>query len=807
MEIDKFCKLKIDDKILLNPFAEGFPWTTFPEDHWPCAIVAKVITGPDLKSNSPEVTVQLEPYGERAFLGGANKEPFCVKSWQVLRALTADECNLPAQDQPRIAVDALTEQDKEVFAQGPSVFIAKQCRYRWLPQHGEMFSARDQNKSKNISDKGGMLALLQYRSFVSESLVALVGVLTKKYSTGVRRKQVAALVDSEMSPVDKMEYIAAVKPLVGNAPGSTQPTSDIDINTQGDGTEFAVCMFNSIFRQMHGGNEPGIVFDVNIYGKDFLPSFGGWPTRTKGEAANFIRPYFDHEFTDYHTEQKDAEIQIENAFVKLRRYSPKDMWEKFKQHCPKEFYSTLEEARKTHLKYAFWIAQAYNKKVAPKDVKEPDRKILLSGEEFLADKRIDPAELMATQNRFYEHFLMTEVEPRRDTFNLLKARQKLTASAPVGRHVGDLNTHTHGQAHKANALAKDEAEAEVDNAYLALRQAMSESLYFANEAYVTAGAVLQTVGGKQIKSKGVTSKRSGRPPQHIIAYTAHELMACIVDQLADIHKEAGRHFAEEGNENDVGGTLLACGKYIHRLLNAVKHLYLLFALAGLPNAKDGVPHNLFSKSPTEWVKFRKLGFGLEALKKRDFESDRQEITKVNKNPKNPEDSESLRELLVNKFSRDVINLEGENGDISFIENKENNKSGLAERLATIETSGLSYELNNQKIIIKKSDASSFYTFFDQFVAQILSDYLLYKSLNAGDLKSNFGDLPFTLARKVLTADGTEEEKKSPKQMERLVEDHADEMAVEDNELTEDEEQNWEENPVVGLIPKRPPRRR
>ena len=52
---------------------------------------------------------------------------------------------------------------------------------------------------------------------------------------------------------------------------STEATSDVDISTYGDGTEWTVKAFNFLFQALHDGTEPGLATDVNVYGTGFIP--------------------------------------------------------------------------------------------------------------------------------------------------------------------------------------------------------------------------------------------------------------------------------------------------------------------------------------------------------------------------------------------------------------------------------------------------------------------------------------------------------------------------------------------------------
>ena len=149
-----------------------------------------------------------------------DNKPFYVAPWLVLR-VAADKDK--ATDS---APNSLTTLDTQVINNHPSLFVATECNYRWLPSHGDdkpktsvrdrymiWEKEKDNNESEGISKGGGMLALLEYRPTLCEMLLAQVATLTKVYSTAVRRKQVK---DIKMSQFHKQAYIAAVSPQINN---------------------------------------------------------------------------------------------------------------------------------------------------------------------------------------------------------------------------------------------------------------------------------------------------------------------------------------------------------------------------------------------------------------------------------------------------------------------------------------------------------------------------------------------------------------------------------------------------------------
>jgi hypothetical protein len=146
-----------------------------------------------------------------------------------------------------------------------------------------------------------------------------------------------------------------------------------------------------------------------------------------------------------------------------------------------------------------------------------------------------------------------------------------------------------------------------------------------------------------------------------IAYGAHELAQSILDQLADIYKETKRHKSETTEdivkaEEQLGEAILGASKYIHRLFNAIKHLYLIIGIVEAyereqakqlqpDELRDAIWAGAFAKFPEKdfdnlpnFVILMRFGFGLEGLKKLEF--DLSDATS----------RQSFRDLLESRFS-------------------------------------------------------------------------------------------------------------------------------------------------------------
>jgi hypothetical protein len=644
----------------------------------------------------------------------------------------------------------------------PFGFIGQDCDWQWLPTHGDHpISVRDRlgrGTAEGINNDP-MRALLEYRAWVTQRLLEQVGQAAAVYAAS-RRTQYALSkrVDAERAAL----FASRITAFGGDIPGSTELTSDIDINTFGDGTEFAVKNFNALFRSLFAGNEPGIVFDVNIYGKDFLPRFEpkeAWKRKKAGNPPQVepevqIRPIFDHDFTSHETEKRDALRQLAHGFIKLRRYmvdtgtpldegSPESSWNAFcgyyrDKPAPGQTHRVmplLTVARNQHLvrnhlvytvataRAGALVADAFSHLLVYDNALEAR---YADSERLL--RAIDRTTLMAAQNALYEHALAHHVEDARLELSMLQFRRsEISGPAPASL------VHL------------------LDRAYLRLRQDISSSLYFANEAYATAGGVLQVVGGKQQKSRKVGVDYGKKQSFHNIAYTAHELMQSAVDQLADIHKEAHRHFAED--PTDLGGTMLATGKYIHRLFNALKHLYALMQRITVTDA-DGIRHDFKAAFPRPlvddddtWMTIRRFGYGLEGLKKAPrwpsaadcdaFVGDwnrRMQTKDVN-----------VPFLLAVKFGLDQNQLPACVQSATQA-NPRNPKAAAVEWLVDNLPIRINVTIGGETFAIKPSTMRparaalvqrNYYRYFNAFVQRAIDDYYDYLNVAEDDLKRSF----------------------------------------------------------------------
>ena len=102
-----------------------------------------------------------------------------------------------------------------------------------------------------------MQALLDYRSWLSTMLVDSLDPIAAEHIRNKRRAKAISMYSNLLKAEFYSAFALEAKPPAGNAPGSSDPTSDIDINTYNDGTEYLTAAFNDAFGRLCQGKESG----------------------------------------------------------------------------------------------------------------------------------------------------------------------------------------------------------------------------------------------------------------------------------------------------------------------------------------------------------------------------------------------------------------------------------------------------------------------------------------------------------------------------------------------------------------------
>ena len=149
-------------------------------------------------------------------------------------------------------------------ARQPEKYVEDHANNNWFQvkkqyEAGELKYKGDGKKSEEAVPEYGMDALLAYRSkIVTEPLLEEVKPLANEHERQTRRQiwndrpPKKPLSDNAPEAVERDRFIGQAPPLVADAPGSTKPKSDIDVNTSGGGSEFAVYWLNKEFRKRYG---------------------------------------------------------------------------------------------------------------------------------------------------------------------------------------------------------------------------------------------------------------------------------------------------------------------------------------------------------------------------------------------------------------------------------------------------------------------------------------------------------------------------------------------------------------------------
>ena len=370
-------------------------------------------------------------------------------------------------------------------------------------------------------------------------------------STGLRNTMMRKLLEFRDWHFD--EILKRVKATAGQddlkwgSEGSESLTSDIDVNLKGSRTEVAVARFNAAFRADGWAREPGVVYDVNVYAKDFMFSPGGTAVASTTRGAAPVRmPQKEGARTSIaqggvssqSAYERDTQDQLAWALVKARLHMSVLEWRKYVDKSGIDA-SVADLASR---RYETYMKELETQMAADAGTRMP----AVSGSTQLGPgtSRIESAALgmlpggsgdspalgveslkMQASNRVYERKLLAISEQREALKTLLEKANAAPASAIRERDVEDL-------------LSK-------------LRSVISEAALWSNEAYVTDAAVNHTVVGLQIGAA--------------ISQTVDELLIAVTENAADAIKESRRH------SDHAWEAAYKSAKYVWRMTDAAKN--------------------------------------------------------------------------------------------------------------------------------------------------------------------------------------------------------------------------------------------
>lgn len=334
--------------------------------------------------------------------------------------------------------------------------------------------------------------------------------------------------------------------------GSATLSSDIDVNLKGNHTELAVPLFNERFRQSRRlpqhkwDNEPGVVYDVNVYAIDFMHQFapneaGGRRTTQKeggreGRAQGGI--------ADAGLEKADRHEQMVTSLFKVRLFMDQDKWDAYQASTLRglqgagatEMVVAFEDAESRFAGYLGEMSEQMGIKIDAAVEKASGVDQLKAG---AAAKAPGPKHDHATESK-QENVLMVAA-------NRIYER-KLAAIHSKRAELKKLTGAMKG----ADEKQRRSIDRQIDELLLGLRGMVAESAMYANEASMTDATIHHGVvgiqGGKEIDQR------------------KHEGINALNEHLADVMKEVGRYGP------DLGPAAYKSGKYLMRLGDAAKNL-------------------------------------------------------------------------------------------------------------------------------------------------------------------------------------------------------------------------------------------
>lgn len=351
--------------------------------------------------------------------------------------------------------------------------------------------------------------------------------------------------------------------------GSTGLTSDIDGNFKGHSTEEAVAVFNDIFsNQLGWGLEAGVVFDINVYATDFMHDVmqQEQDLRTKSEAVRSTSALggvttTDVVSSDLESVTADVVEQRSWALVKTRHYMTAAEWAAFRKDTETvQYEDAYDLAESRHLNY---YTALISQMLTQSELQESD----LDGVDDLVDEP-GPGVPQASLEAVAAAMVQAKGEPDQDIAQeqlMLSASNRLyeetLSEVSTLRKQLSKKLQAHDLAEQGgNPMALQAAEKAVEGHITLLRDTLSMGSLFANEAYLTDGAVNHAVEGIQ----------KGSP----IRQTKTDGGNAIIENMGDALKEIRRH------GDTLGEAGFKSAKYIYRMADAAKN-------AGIASPKLG----------------------------------------------------------------------------------------------------------------------------------------------------------------------------------------------------------------------------
>jgi hypothetical protein len=340
--------------------------------------------------------------------------------------------------------------------------------------------------------------------------------------------------------------------------GSETLTSDIDVNLKGPGSIAAVTLFNQLFKtKLEWPYDPGTVYDVNVYAQDFM------------EKKPFNLEKDDEKNTATLIPQQEVVLKGEAfakfaadqdmwSLVKMRIYMTPEEWQAYRTSIIGDSLKPYEEGsepKKDEDENASWEKQQQRIQFEEAEGYYNEFQVLLQEKMLQINTSTDELyvtmreNLEAGQEYLSEH--QTHDVKKMMAANLIY-QEKLDEVAAIRLKLSDLS-----QEPETN-------QEEIKKYGLQLKNALSHTIIYANEAYLTQGAVHFVVIGQQIgqgikKKKGLTEVN--------LELSNEEHLHSLREQVGDTLKVLAEY-----SEGPLWKAAYKAGKYIDRMAKSATPL-------------------------------------------------------------------------------------------------------------------------------------------------------------------------------------------------------------------------------------------
>ncbi len=311
--------------------------------------------------------------------------------------------------------------------------------------------------------------------------------------------------------------------------GAEKLTSDIDVASGGLNTEIAVRLFNTNFRQALRVNwDPATVFDYNVYAADWIfpQNFvdvvvGNTTERTPRPEDILATDSGESPQTDARLQRERARLLVTASLLHLRRSCTPSEWASYLQQRASEGALIVTQLQVVNNQFA-----AFSAEIAA--AVTPLRASVPRSPSLWPDSYVEEALETRARNQIYQNRLL-RVKALRLSYKLLK----------------ETATKTDADRQQMYTLA------------MQITEALTDSIYFANEVYATEGATLHAT---QAIQKVAKARSEGRIL--VVHLTDTQYLQSFHENVGDALHSLSHY------ESDPSYAAYRAGKYIERMLLA-----------------------------------------------------------------------------------------------------------------------------------------------------------------------------------------------------------------------------------------------